>query len=458
MRTCRPSVSCDRRGVVFITALVLVTVAASLGVVICWTSMSNLQQAHNHSKSQRAAMQAESGLAYLSYLLRQVSLPPPATGQAILDLTAQHLSDCLDQGAAMGGATVSYDGTTISVPEIRKDDSQDCFSAELWMAEPKVLRVWVLGRAGDVYRKVQIDCDAAGGHPVFGFGISSKGPICFENTVEVRGKNEPSEARLLSMSSGLAFRLLDSLTLDGDIYAPDGNATVNINGTGTIAGVPMWDPNVSDHVHIGEGFPSFPEIDTAVFEGFATAIVDSSVETNGIKNFKNIRIKAGTNPTFMGTINIQGVVFIEQPNKVTFGAGTTITGVVCTEAATPGPDNVIKFEEGTYSYGVQELPDINPFREIRELTGSFILAPGFRVRFENESGAINGIVAAEHVKFENIFNGTLCGGIICYGEDEIVAENLSSFTIDKSSLHEVPAGFEVEERRLAPNANSYVEP
>lgn len=458
MRTCRPGVSCDRRGVVFITALVLVTVAASLGVVICWASMSNLQQAHNHSKSQRAAMQAESGLAYLTYLLRQASLPLAGTDQAILDPLAEHLSDCLDQGAAMGGATVSYDGTTISVPWMRKDDSQDGFSAELWMAEPNVLRVWVLGRAGDVYRKVQIDCNATGGHPIFGFGISSKGPICFENNIEVRGQNDPSEARLLSMAPGLAFRLEDDLTLDGDVYAPDPNATVNVNGTGTIAGVPMWDPNVYDHVHIGEGFPSFPEIDTSVFEGFATAIVDSSVETDGTRNFKNIRIKAGTNPSFSGTINIQGVVFIEQPNKVTFGAGTTITGVICTEAATPGPDNLIKFENGTYSYGTDELPDIAPFREIREMTGSFILAPGFRVKFENDSGVINGLIAADHVKFENAFNGTLRGGIICYGDDEIVAENLSCFTIDHDKYNDVPAGFVVDERRIVPNANSYVEP
>jgi len=45
-----------------------------------------------------------------------------------------------------------------------------------------------------------------GGHPIFGFGISSKGPICLENTVAVRGANNASEARLLSTASGTAFR------------------------------------------------------------------------------------------------------------------------------------------------------------------------------------------------------------------------------------------------------------
>ena len=59
--------------------------------------------------------------------------------------------------------------------------------------------------------------------------------------------------------------------------------------------------------------------------------------------------------------------------------------------------------------------------------------------------------------FENSFSGTLRGGIICYGEEEISAENGSSFTIDHSQFHDVPAGFAVEERRLVALSGTYVE-
>ena len=260
------------------------------------------------------------------------------------------------------------------------------------------------------------------------------------------------------MSPDQAFRLMDMLTLDGDVYATDPNAQVLINGIGTIAGTPMDDPSVWDHVHIGEGVPNFPEVDTSAFEGFATNIVDADTITSGDKKFTNIRIKAGTNPTFANGAKLDGVVFIEQPNQVTFAEGTTITGVICTDGtSTLSKDNQIKFELNTHSYGVDALPDTAEFHELRQMTGSFILAPDFTVRFENESGVINGMIAAGHVKFENSFHGTLCGGILSYSTVEIMAENMSDFTIDHSKYGGVPSGFNVDKPRLVPDSSTYTE-
>ncbi len=458
MSICRAACGASRRGFVLVIALSLLTVIACLAVHFCRVSNSGLVQSDSHSKIQAARMQAESGQAFMIYTLNRASLPLAGTGEEILEAVAVHLDETLNGSPALQGALIQYDGSVITVPDVVFGSPRESFRAELWMFTPAVLRMRITGGAGGVQRRVVMDFALTGGHPIFGFGIASKGPICLENTVAILGANDRSEARLLSTASGTALRLQDDLTIQGDVYATDPAAEVAISGTGTIGGVGMSDPEVWGHVHIGAPMPEFPEIDISPFVPFATGLIDGGTETEGTRTFSNVRIAANTNPSFEGDITLQGVIYIEAPNRVTFGEGTTIRGVIVTEdGGDPSPANEIKFENNTYSYGVETLPDTGLFREVREMTGSFILAPGFRVKFENESGVVNGLIAAEHVKFENSFSGTLRGGIICYGSEEMKAENGSSFTIDHSHYTDVPAGFEVDERKLEAVSASYVE-
>jgi len=458
MSTLRAACGASRRGFALVIALGLLTVIACVAVQMCCLSSSGLVQSVNHGKIQAARMQAESGQAFMIYNLSRASLPLAGTGEAILEAVALHLDETLNGTPTLQGAAIRYDGSVITVPAVVFGDPQESFRAELWMFTPEILRMRVTGEARGVQRRVVMDFALTGGHPIFGFGIASKGPISLENTVAVLGANGPNEARLLSTASGTAMRLEDDLTIDGDVYVTDPAGEVVVNGTGTIAGTGMSDPDVWGHVHIGAPMPDFPEIDISPFEPYARDILNSDTVTSGTKTFSNVRIAANTNPTFTGSITLQGVIYIEVPNRVTFGEGTTIRGVIVTQdAGAPSRDNEIKFENNTYSYGPETLPDTGLFKEVREMTGSFILAPGFRVKFENTSGVINGVIAAEHVKFENSFSGTLRGGILCYGSEEMAAENGSSFTIDHSHYHDVPAGFAVDERKLEAISGSYAE-
>jgi hypothetical protein len=458
MRTFRAAYGASQRGFALVIALGLLTVITCLAVHLCHVSSNGLVQSANHTRIQAARMQAESGQAYITYVLSRASLPLAGTGEKILDAVAVHLDETLSNSPAVQGSVSMSNQGVITVPDVVFGSPRESFRAELWMFTPETLRMRITGVAGNVQRRVVMDFALDGGHPVFGFGISSKGPICLENIVSICGANDPTEARLLSMASGTAFRLEDQLTIDGDVYTTDANAEVVINGTGTIGGTSMSDPNVWNHVHMGAPIPDFPEIDPSLFEPYAREILNSGTVTSGTRTFDNVRIAANTNPTFSGSITLRGVIFVETPNRVTFGSGTTIQGVVVTQRAPqPTPDNEIRFESNTYSYGTETLPDTGLFKEIREMTGSFVLAPGFRVRFENESGVLSGMVAAYHVKFENAFNGTLRGGIICYGTEEMVAENGSDFTIDRAYYPGVPAGFNVDDRSLVPLSGSYVE-
>jgi len=445
-------------GFTFVLALLLLICLMSLGVALCWMANAGVVQSRSEQQILAARLQAESGLAFIVRQLHEAPLPIAGDGPPVFDAVARHLSAVLDGSPTIGGRAVTYDGNTITIPDVAVGEAGKHFRAVLSMPDKHSMLLAVTGRAGVIARSVKIAFGLDGGHPIFGFGVSSKGPICLENNIKVLGANYADEARLLSTSPGTAFRLQGDLEVDGDVYAADGNATVSVGGTGTIGGASMAGIDVMDHVHIGEGTGEFPQIDVSVFEPFATNVVNINTVTSGTRSFNNIRIAANTNPSFEGDIDINGVIYVEAPNQVTFGSGTQITGVIVTQQGIGQPrDNEIKFEMGTSSRGVEDLPDTGSFREIREMGGAFILAPGFTVKFENDSGVLNGVIAAEAVKFENAFTGTLYGGIICYGTDEFKAEDLSTFTIDHSKYPRFLAGFQVDERKLVPLPDSYLE-
>jgi len=70
----------------------------------------------------------------------------------------------------------------------------------------------------------------------------------------------------------------------------------------------------------------------ASFEPFATYVVNSGNVNSLPSTLQNIRIKAGTNPTFNDVL-IEGVVFVETPNNVKFTGNATLQGVIVTQDA-----------------------------------------------------------------------------------------------------------------------------
>ena len=58
----------------------------------------------------------------------------------------------------------------------------------------------------------------------------------------------------------------------------------------------------------------------------------------GQKIYTNVIIPPNTNPMFSGPTTIEGVVYIKQPNKVTFNGNCTITGVIVGENLGSSPN------------------------------------------------------------------------------------------------------------------------
>lgn len=450
-----------RSGAVTVLALILLVMFASLGAAYATASNAQLIQSSNCAHIQTARLQAESGLSFCSNVLGGISLPGSANGQEMLDSLAVALSARLDGSGNLAGGVVAYDGSTITIPAIVTDDRGRSFSAALYLAGDDVVHLIVVGMDGAVSRQMGMNMALVpGSSGVFDYAIASRSKIYMTGNAKVRGLNDTSEANILTTTYAdpEAVKMVGNCEIEGDAFISNPAAHATLTGNVKIGGESSGSGDILDHIHIGIGDMEFPEVDPTVFEPFAVNVVDSGTSTSGNKTFTNIRILAGANKTFSGNIKLNGVTFVEAPNTVHFSGNVTITGVVVTADAGEGvyETNTIKFTGNTTVRGVEQLPDDPEFSELREMPGSFLLAPGFGVQFTGNFGTVSGAMAADNFKWTGNAGGTVHGCIINYGDSQFKLSGNSNLTFDRSDDPVTPPGFTAP-GRLVPVPSSYTE-
>jgi hypothetical protein len=123
-------------------------------------------------------------------------------------------------------------------------------------------------------------------------------------------------------------------------------------------------------IHIG-----FPPPDTQVFRPFATGPVVDPAAMNLSKGLTltNATIPAGTNPTFGGTVIIQGVLVVESPNIVTFNRNCQLNGVIVGDGGSEdSAENQIRFA-GNFATG--PFPTGEAYAKLIDLAGTSIPPP-----------------------------------------------------------------------------------
>ncbi len=115
------------------------------------------------------------------------------------------------------------------------------------------------------------------------------------------------------------------------------------------------------------------------------------------------------NPACNGTVNIKGILLIEQPNVVTFGRNVTLEGII-----------------------VRTAPST--------FTGNY--------------SSIEGVVAADGLYFSGNAGATIHGSLISYSANPTVVEGNVSLTFDRAGSTKIPAGFDTL-RVLEYDAKSY---
>ena len=447
-----------RNGMAMVLALAMLTVLATLSVAFVSSSVGSIRKATNVADIDGAQRQAESGLAFHHYILRGLTVPADVQGQDLILAVATSLRSRLDGTATLGGLSIVHDPNdldslsdpnTITIPSIVTSDRTN-FSATLSLSGEmgNVLSLSVTGRSGFVSRTVGVNLQLRtddGSSFFLNHGIASKGTVRMTGNAKVLGVNDPNEANVLAAtySDNEVIDLTGNCEIDGDLSISNSEGYVSMSGNVSVGGVSSSSSEVYDHIHTGIGEVTFPEADPTVFEPFATNLVDASTSTSGDLTFTNIRIVAGTNTTFSGNITLNGVIFIEVPNDIHFSGNVQINGVIVTQDA--GDDNydqnTIKFTGNTTVQGVEALPAEPQFANLRELPGTFLLAPGFSAKFAGNFGTVAGYMAADEFKFAGNAGGTVKGGVINYGDTELRLTGNSEILIDRSDTPPIPPGF-----------------
>jgi hypothetical protein len=105
--------------------------------------------------------------------------------------------------------------------------------------------------------------------------------------------------------------------------------------------------------------------------------------------------------------------------------------------------------------GVESLPA--SFGALRDLTGSFVLAPNFHATFSNNFSTINGSIIAGKVTMSGNAGGTILGTIVSLEPNApFTLSGNTSITISSTGTTNYPAGVKFS-AHYAPLADTYAE-
>ena len=428
-----------RQGFAAIIALILLVVFAALSATFFTASNVTMLQAENQTHVQEALLAAESGLSFHTYVLKQVSMGSGLQGTALMDALRTTLAAQPQITGNLGGAGLTYAGGVLTVPAISLDGGRS-FEATFSDCSGANLSLKVTGRSGSVSRCVTMTCSVSQGQAFCPTaGIVTRGAVNLTGNDSIKGANTADEGQIYTATAAVtAVTMTGNAKIQGDVYATNPNAQASLTGNISIGGA--TGAAAASHIHFGATPVDIPEVDPTVFAPFATNIVDGSTSTSGNKTFTNIRIKAGTNPTFSGNITIKGVVYIEKPNKVNFSGNLSFTGVVVTDPGHDTTGNQLNFTGNTSSAAIETLPDTADFHTLRTMKGAFILAPGFTTKFAGNFGTVNGMMAAEQFTFTGNAGGTVRGSIINYGTSTFGMSGNASLIFDHNTYKDAIPG------------------
>ncbi|MCD6365370.1 MAG: PEP-CTERM sorting domain-containing protein [Planctomycetes bacterium] len=447
----------------YILALLLLSITTILAASLAAGTNLTLAAGANQRGVFNAQMAAESGMAFAESHMSNISIASGATNT--LEAIRDELISRLNGTGNLAGQGVVITDNVVTVPSISLGADLGSFAVEIAEVDASRLRMTVTGTApgGTVSysRKLTLDFNlqAASSTTVFDHAVVSKSTFQMDGQAKICGTNDPSEADVLSLSGETtSFDLKGKASIAGDVYVTVDPSQVSVSNNSTIAGCRANDPDLTSHIHSIDEELTIPEVDTSVFEPFATTDVTAGTSTSGTKTFTNIRVKAGTNKNFSGQITLNGVIFIEAPNQVHFSGQVTINGVIVTEDAGENAydENTITFSGQANANGVEALPDLpdeDPnsaaFTQLKQMPGSFLLAPGFGVSCSGQFATINGTMAADKFTFSGQAGGTVQGSIISYGPEPVTLSGQSTFCFDHSSTLALPAGFVPEPATLS---------
>lgn len=434
-----------RVGVASVIAMMFLILFATLALGFFASATTSVQIARNEQNVSRAFLAAESGMQFIRYQLRNVSIPYDTDPDELFDTLYVDLADMLEGTANMGAHVVGVSDDAISIPEAADeyialdDDGGSKFRVEIERDADR-LNVKVIGRYGDtdvVARAIQVQFGIAeNASAIFDYGIASRGRIVTAGSSRIKGATDPTKGSLLSTNMTEEYPVvIGGKEVSGDISITNPSGKITYSGA-SVGGT--TDPALiaANHIHKGVSEPEFPAIDTDVFAAYAT-----NAYVAGQAVYTNVRIPPNTNPKFAGGTKFKGVLYIEKPNSVEFRGSADVQGVIVVDNTNHGSlsTNVIDFSGNSASIkGVETLD--SSFGGLRNLTGSFILAPGFHVKFQGSFGSVNGSIISSQLTMSGNAGGTINGTVINVEDNAVSLNGSSEIIIASTGTTNYPSG------------------
>ena len=437
-----------RQGLTSLLAMLYLVLFAALAIGFYTTTTTAVTVVDNERRISQAHVAAEGGMEFLRYQLSNVEIPPqPSPSQAWNELTTQ-VRDALVGTGNLGTKTVYIDNETMRIPSnpddyIALDATGGLFRADMENMGIKC-RVKITGKFGTltVRRAIQLDYDLAQRmSQIFDYGVASKGKIYTGGSSRIRGATDPKKGSILSanMTDPLPVEV-NGKEVSGDVSIVNESANVAFASGTSIGGTTNTADIWANHIHKGVEMPDFPMVNSDIFKPYA-------MKADGTPNYyttgttlTNMVIKAGTNPKFTGGATINGVLYVETPNRIEFSGNTVINGVIVVQNNPTGNPmmNVLDFRGSVTAKGVETLPE--SYGDLRKLTGSFVLAPSFHVAMSGNFGTINGSIIASKVSMTGNAGGTVMGSVIGLDDTQMSVNGSAEITIASTGTTNYPAG------------------
>ncbi len=443
MHTEKRTKTWSRRGIALLMSLLFLAVFSSLGLAILTMSSRNMHVANNHSQAARALESALSGMEVMKYRISKVSIDPVTADDGRLNAVVTDLAKYI---AVDSDNPMAFDTMGL-------DSSQDkSFYAQLESLDNDTFYLKVTGQAGQLQRTVAVNYTFdVREDTVFDYGVATKGPlelwgnillgtnIAVDADVYIEGENNDN---VLSIEGN------SQIAGDVKITNPaNPDAIVTLHGGQAGIGGETGQSAIDNHVEVGVPCPDFAVPNTAYFEHYVTGdTIDSATDVSNGGTYENVRIAANTNPYFSGNVTINGIMFIESPNIVTFAGNCNITGLIIGDGDVNDDSgaNQLMFGGNVGSSSVSQLPLDSQFDGLRDETGTFLMAPGFSVSFGGSFDTLNGAIAANGITFFGDAGGTIAGSVINYSDTPMILSGNNDLIFNRSGITEVPAGFELE--------------
>ncbi|UCC97805.1 MAG: pilus assembly PilX N-terminal domain-containing protein [Phycisphaerales bacterium] len=449
----------NRRASALIVSLMFVLIFSALAISMMTLSSTNIQLASNHHNVNAALATAQSGQEVIRYWLSRVlfssSTPQAEYFTTIVAALQNDLSD-----SAVTNLTVQSDGTIGAVMLDSTTGRRFDGSLKIDASQPTILQTRVTGYSGDIKRAIDIQYNIQPYvFPIFNFGLATKGPVNFPGNPTITAVNSAWEADIFieSLANPIAMLSIGNLNFDGEVNIGNPVANVDFQSDVQIAG-DHGQTAIDNHVSIGNDSPEFPVPDTDRFRTYATGpLIDSSTDLSapGI-TLTNAMIKAGTNPVFQGTATINGVLFIESPNRVTFGKNVALNGIIVGDGDVHNPDPGTRRIDIQGNFASGPYPNDPQFDALRAEEGTSILAPGFFTTFSGNFSTLEGVIAVSGIHFSGNVNAQIKGSIVNYSNSPTVVEGNAVMNFDRAGSTKIPAGFDLY-RELDYNPVSYSE-